>query len=216
MRRTLSEIERRSDLEKARDGAAEQLDRGRRRLEPLEAQRAEARAASRRFNAALAEVYRDPAAARREFNARARREGTAAASAEIARRPEQFGALRGTQLGPVRSVERSHAIANAARLESLGADHLRTTSSAWTRRDEYRAARAAVAGLETKIAELDVELARGGGSARLTHRLSRELRPLRPEQRRAVQRSLPLPQRRIFSATIAAAQSFAREQGHER
>jgi hypothetical protein len=43
-------------------------------------------------------VYRDPAAARQEFHVRARRDGVAAASAEIGWHPERFGSLRGVQI----------------------------------------------------------------------------------------------------------------------
>lgn len=216
MRRTLSEIERRSQLEKARDQAGEQLEHARRRLKPLEAQRAEARAASRRFNTALAEVYRDPGAARRKFHARARRDGVAAASAEIARHPERFGSLRGVQVGPVRSAERSAALEKAAQLDRLTREHFSTTRQAWANREAYHASRTSVAAAERNVANMNAALGGGIGSERLLHRLTHDVHRLRPQQRRTLQRTVPLPQRQILSAVLSASQSFAREQGHER
>lgn len=216
VRRSIGELERRMELEKARDRAGDDLDRARTRLAPIEAQPAEARAASRRFNAALAEVYRDPAAVRREFHARARRDGVAAISAEMARNPERFGELRGTRIGPIRSDERNAALRNAAKLEHLGGQHFHKVAEAWRRRDHYREARAGVTGAEHRVASLDGELRRDLGRVQVEQRLRRAVRALRPEQRQALQRSLPLPQRQMVTAALAAAQAFGREQGHER
>lgn len=65
---------------RSRDDTAEQFDRLRSRLAPLDAQCAEARAA------------------RRRLEARARQNGHAETAAEIGRHPERFGQLR---VGPV-------------------------------------------------------------------------------------------------------------------
>ncbi len=216
VRRTINELEKRIELETARDRVANELDRARSRAEPLAAERAEARNASQRFRAALAEVYRDPAAARREFHVRAARDGVAAASAEIGRHPEAFGELRGTQVGPIRSAERRDAIVASAKLEHLGAEHFRRTTEAWAGRGEYREAKASVAELGRRVNVLDSELARGPGSAQLEHRLTRQLRALQPAQRQSLQRALPVPHQRLLTAAMWAGHSFAREQGHER
>lgn len=216
MRRTINELERRIELETARDRVANELDRARSRVEPLTSQRAEALDASRRFRAALADVYRDPAAARREFHARAARDGVATAAAEIGRRPETLGELRGTQVGPIRSAGRREALEASAKLEHHGGEHVRRTTEAWAGRGEYRDARASVGHLDRRIKVLDSELARGPGSAQLEHRLTRELRALQPAQRQSLQRALPVPHQRLLTAAMWAGHSFAREQGHER
>jgi len=216
VRRTINELERRIEQETARDRVANELDRARNRAEPFAAQRVEARDASRRFREALAEVHRDPVAARREFRARAARDGVSAAAGEIGRHPEAFGELRGNQVGPIRSAERRDALAASAKLEHLGAEHVRRTSEAWAARGDYREAKTSVAEVDRRIKVLDSELARGPGSAQLEHRLTRQLRVLQPAQRQTLQRSLPIPHQRLLTAAMWAGHAFAREQGHER
>lgn len=216
VRRTINELERRIELETARDRVATELDRARSRAEPLAAERAGAREASLRFRAALTEVYRDPAAARGEFHTRAARDGVAAAAAEIGRHPEAFGELRGTQVGPIRSAARREALTASSKLEHLGAEHVRRTTEAWAGRGEYREARASVAELDRRVKVLDSDLARGPGSTQLQSRLTRELRALQPAQRQTLRRSLPVPHHRLLTAAMWAGHSFAREQGHER
>lgn len=216
MRRTVDALERRAELELVRDATSERLDRERVRLLPIEARYAEAREASRRFYTVLARVYSDPAAARRTFEARARRSGEAVTTAEIARHPERFGDLRGTQMGPVRSQERKEALHVASSLERLGADHLRGVRQLASTRAQYEGARAVVANLQRRVKHLDAELAREAGSATLRQRLGQQLRALKPAQRNALHRSLPISQRRLFTAALAAARAFANEQGHER
>jgi hypothetical protein len=185
-------------------------------VDPLTAQRAEAREASRRFRTALADVYRDPVAARREFHARAAREGVGAAAVAMGRNPEPFGELRGTQVGPIRSADRREAIAASPKLEHLGTEHVRRSTEAWAGRAEYLAAEASVADLDRRVKVLDSELARGPGSAQLEHRLTHQLRALQPAQRQSLQRSLPVPHQRLLTAAMWAGHSFAREQGHDR
>lgn len=216
MRKSIDRLERRVELEGRRDRAGEELDRARSRLTPLQGQRVEARKASQRFNTALKEVYRDPRAARREFHARAREEGIRGAAMEMARHPGRFGELRGSQVGPVRSTERNAALRSAAKLEHAGADHLRTTRAAWQGRHEYRAAHSSVSRLEQRVRDLDGILARTPGSAQLKLRIGRDLQRLQPLQRQTFQRSLPISKAQLVTATLVAAHSFAREQGHER
>jgi hypothetical protein len=176
----------------------------------------EAREASKRFDAALKEVYRDPRAARREFHARARDEGVRGAAMEMARHPARFGELRGTQVGPVRSAERTKALRSAAKLEHAGADHLRSTRTAWESRKEYRGARATVVRLERRVRDLDGVLARTPGSAQLKLQVGRDLHRLQPPQRQSFKRSLPISKAQLVTATLMATHAFAREQGHER
>lgn len=182
----------------------------------MRAQRAEAREASQRFKAALKEVYRNPAVARREFHARARDEGVRGAAMEMARHPGRFGELRGTQVGPIRSSERQAALESAAKLEHLGSSHLDKVRNAWEARHEYRGARATVSGLEQRVRDLDSILARTRGSEQLKLQLGRNLQRLQPLQQRSFQRSLPISKAQIVTATLMAAHTFAREQGHER
>lgn len=216
MRRTVSALERRTGLEQVRDRTNERLDRERVRLLPIEARYAEAREASRRFDAVLARVYSDPAAARHTFESQARRNGEAVTTAEIARHPERFGDLRGTQMGPVRSQERKDAFRFASSLERLGDDHLRGVRQLASTRAQYEGARAVVANLQQRVKHLDADLARETGSATIRQRLGQQLRALKPAQRNALHRSLPISQRRLFTAALAAARAFANEQGHER
>lgn len=216
MRRTIDTLERRIELEATRDAVGDELDRARMGLTRIEAQRAEAEGMSQRFDDALARVYRDPAVARSAFEARAREQGDGPTAGELSRDPDRFGELRGTQIGPVRSEERKEALRTVSDLERLGADHLRGTRQLSLTQDRYDAAKATVTDLEARVKGLDAELARGPGSATIRHRLEREIHAMRPAQRTALQRSLPIPQRRIVTAAVIAGRSFASEQGHER
>lgn len=162
VRETINHLDRRIQLEGTRERAIDELDRARVRQLPFTAQRAQARQASEQFRRAVAEVYRDPVAARRAFHAQA---GEIAA-AELRRHPERFGELRGTQLGPVRSAERAAALQSVPKLEHLGSEDLHRVREAWANRAEYRQARATVVHLERRIRGLDSELTRdAAGSA---------------------------------------------------
>lgn len=215
VRQTFHALERRLDREKVRDNIADQLDRAHSRLAPLEAQRAEAREASRRLETALSRVYRDPATARREFETHARESGQMAAI-RLGRHPERFGELRGTQIGPVRSQERNDALRVAGNLRRLGADHVRGLAQTSATQDQYRGLKTFASALDQRVKQLDAELARGPGSATLRHRLGHQLHALRPGRRQALRRSLPISHRRLFTAALTGARSFANEQGHER
>lgn len=216
MKRSVGALERRIELERTRDAARDELNRARVRLYPHVAKRAEGCEASRQFRVALAQVYRNPAEARQAFYARARSEGVSKAAEELSWRPERFGALRGVQVGPVRSPERNEALRNTPKLGHLGTEHLRRTREVWANRSEYRQARATVEFQEERVKQLDAQLARGSGSERIKQYLSRQLRAVQPAQRRQLYRSLPIPHRRLVSAVIAASRAFAHEQGHER
>lgn len=216
LRRSIGDLERRLELETARDRAGEELQRARMRAAPFQAQRAEARELSQRFRAALAEVYRNPVAARHEFHRRAQRDGVAVAAPEISRQPERFGELRGVQVGPIRSEGRRQAAEAAAKLEHLGGEHVVRIREAWASRGEHREVNSKAAELEHRVRALDAQLARGAGSAQLQHRIARELRALHPVQRQTFQRSLPMPHQRMLTAAMAVGHAFAREQGHER
>jgi len=220
VRSTIDALEKRIALEAVRDTAGEALDHARARLAPLEAERAAAHSASETFDGALAKVYRDPAAARSRFEAGAREHGEGAAAAELRNHPERFGEIRGTQIGPVRSEERKQALQVASDLDRLGTDHLRGVRQTALTSEPYHTLKATVADLDQRVKRLDVELARGPGSATLRSKLERQLQSLRPEQRTTLRRSLPVPQRGLVAGAIAtavaASRAFAQEQGHER
>jgi len=220
VRSTIDALEKRIALEAVRDTAGEELDRARARLAPLEAERAAAHSASETFDGALAKVYRDPAAARNTFEAKAQEHGEGPAAAELRSHPERFGELRGTQIGPVRSEERKQALQVASDLERLGTDHLRGVRQSSVTNEPYHTLKATVADLDAHVKRVDVELARGPGSATLRSKLDHQLQALRPEQRATLRRSLPGPQRYLVAGAIAAAvmasRSFAQEQGHDR
>lgn len=216
MRQAINHLDRRIQLERARDGAADDRDRAYVRLVHPVAERAQARQAAAQFRAALAEVYRDPMAARRAFYARAEQMGDSAAAAEMGRRPERFGKLRGRQIGPVRSAERAAARQAAPNLQHLGNEHVRRVRETWANRAEYGEARATVVRLERQIKTLDRELERGPGRAHLEQRLARQIQGLQPSQRRTLRRSVPIPHRKLLAAATMLGREFAQEQGNER
>jgi hypothetical protein len=135
---------------------------------------------------------------------------------EMARHPGQSGELRGTQVAPVRSAERTKALRSAPRLEHVGADHVRSTRAAWESRKEYRGASAAVVRLERRVRASDAVLARTPGSAQLRLQVGRDLHRLQPPQRKEFKRSLPISKAQLVTATTITTHVFAREQGHER
>lgn len=98
----------------------------------------------------------------------------------------------------------------------MGSNHLSKVRAAWEARHEYRGARASVSGLEQRVRDLDAILARTPGSAQIKLQLGRDLQRLEPLQQRSFQRSLPISKAQLVTATLVAAHSFAREQGHER
>src|SRR5690606_23817281 len=104
----------------------------------------------------------------------------------------------------------------SAQLHDLSSHHFSTVRRAWANREAYRASRANVAATEREVANTGAALSGGIGFERLRHRLTHDIQNLRPQQRRTLQRAVPLPQRQILTAVLSASQSFAREQGHER
>ncbi len=78
--------------------------------------------ASRAFDKALGDVYRDPARARQGFEAFARQRGAESAAQEMQRRPEQFGQLRAQEQRRAWGLIRSQDT-TAARGHAVGAAH---------------------------------------------------------------------------------------------
>lgn len=62
----------------------------------------------------FAGTYKDPDSARAAFDQAVRRQGIGAATRELERRPESYGAVRGWGLGPLKSQERREALAQAS------------------------------------------------------------------------------------------------------
>ena len=216
MKRLIAKLERRVELEKARARAGGELDRARAGLAPFTVQRGGAREAGARFNEALGKVYGDRLAARRAIRAFAQREGLGAAAREIASRPERFAELRGTEHGPIRSVEREEAVQQARKLSRATEDYLRNVGVAREHRPEYRRARAAMVQAELKVRKLDAKLERGPGAAQLRLRIREKVRALQPQVRREVNLRLSPSQRVLLGASLAVGVAFVREQGHER
>ena len=212
----IANLERRIELEKVRDRAGGKLDRVRADLAPLTAQRGEAREAAGRFNAALGEVYADRVAARRAIRTFAQREGVGAAAREIASHPERFGDLRGTERGPIWSVERKEALQHAGKVSRTAEEYLRKVGVAREYGPDYRRARAAVVQAEVKVHRLDSELERGPGAAQLRLRVREKVRSLQPQIRREVNLRLSPSQRLLLGTSLAVGVAFVREQGHER
>lgn len=212
----IAKLERRVELEKARDRAGGELDRARAELGRFTAQRREAREAAVRFRAALGDVYRDPVAARRVISGFARRDGVGAAAREIASHPERFGELRGAEHGPIRSAQRKGVLRHAGILSRTTEEYLRKVEAARGHGPEYRASRGAVVQAETKVRRLDAELGRGPGAAQLRLRIREKVRSLQPQVRREVNLRLSPSQRLLVGASLAVGVAFVREQGHER
>jgi hypothetical protein len=212
----IAKLERRVELEKARDRAGGALDRARTDLARFSGPRREAREAAVRFNGALGAMYRDRIAARRAIRAFAQREGVSAAAREIASHPERFGELRGAEHGPIRSAERKKVLQHAGETSRATEEYLRKVEFARGHGLEYRASRAAVVQAETKVRRLDGELERGPGAAQLRLRIGEKMRSLRPLVRRDVNLRLSPSQRLLVGASLAVGVAFVREQGHER
>ncbi len=100
--KALDEHERLAALKGDRARADQELAAARERLQRLNGAMERVRQASGRFDAALARVYRDPAAARTRFTRTAVEIGTERALAVLEAEPEQFGALK--------TVERRRAL----------------------------------------------------------------------------------------------------------
>ncbi len=203
-------------LERARDRAASELDRGRARLAPLTQQRGEARDAVRRFNAALGRVYDERVPARRAIQEFAQREGVTAVAREVAAHPDRFGNLRGSEVGPIRSPDRKQALQHAQQLSRASDEYLRKAAVTREHAGEYRRARTAVVQAEAKLRTLDAELGREPGAAQLKLQIREKLRPLQPQRRQEVNLRLSPSERLLLATTMAVGLAFAREQGHER
>ena len=212
----IAKLERRVDLEKARERAGGDLDRARAGLTRFKAHRWEAREAAARFKAALGDVYRDPVAARRAIKAFTRREGVGAAVREVGSHPERFGELCGAQHRPIRSAERKKVVLHAGKLSRASEEYLRKVEVARGHGPEYRKARLAVVKAEAKVRRLDAELERGPGAAQLRLRIRGKMRSLQPQVRREMNLRLSPSQRLLVGASVTVGVAFVREQGHER
>jgi relaxase-like protein/DNA relaxase TraI-like protein len=94
VRSALAEHERVAALKKERSGAEQELAAARERLQRLDRTMERVRHASHRLDAALAKVYRDPAAARARLARTGVEIGTERAIALLGAEPERFGALK--------------------------------------------------------------------------------------------------------------------------
>ncbi len=118
--KALDEHERLAALKAERARADQELAAARERLQRLNGAIERVRQASQRFDAALARVYRDPAAARARFTRTAVEIGTERAVALLGAEPEQFGALttverrRALGLGVVHDDRPAHLAAPSA------------------------------------------------------------------------------------------------------
>lgn len=161
-------------------------------------------------------MYGDRVAARRAIREFAQREGVTAVAREISSHPERFGALRGTERGPIRSAERRKAVEHARNLRRVSEEYLGKVGIVREQGPEYREARAAVVRAEAKVQRLDKKLERGPGAAQLRLRIREKMRSLRPQVRRDVHLRLSPAQRLLLGASLAVGVAFVREQGHER
>ena len=100
--KALDEHERLAALKAERARADQELAAARERLQRLNGAMERVRQCSQRFDAALARVYRDPAAARARFTRTAVGTGTERTVAVLGAEPEQFG--------PLKTVERRRAL----------------------------------------------------------------------------------------------------------
>ncbi len=203
-------------VEKARDKADAQLEGARAQLAPYLAQRAHVREAAERMNAAVGGAYADPVAARRAIREFAEQAGIAATARELTKHPERFGAVRGTEVGPIRSAERRQALQQVEPLSRACADYLGKRVVAREQRDGFREARTAVREAETRVRALDSELGRTPGVAQLRLQIAEKVRSLQPQRRQKVNLRLSRVERLLLGASMAVGVAFLREQGHER
>src|SRR5712692_427914 len=224
----LDEYERVAGLRNECTRAEQDLAAARDRLQRIEGAIERVDHASRRFDTALARVYRDPLAARASFTRTSAGQGVERASALLQTEPERFGALktvdrrRALGLGiahdntPARSAAPKAAV--CAR-EQAEADHalgaLLRAQARWTggqpevrgREKSAEAARAEVANIATRAADL---------LRRLTHELKHapSLRLLERSIGQVVDRLLPREialLRRVLTAPRAFIAFKARE-----
>ncbi len=95
--KALDEHERLAALKAERARADQELAAARERLQRLSGAMERVRRASERFDAALARVYKDPAAARARFTRTAVEIGAERATTRLGTEPEQFGALKAVE-----------------------------------------------------------------------------------------------------------------------
>ena len=77
---------------------------------------------SEAFDKTLKEVYRDPAEARRRYDALVEKEGTVKSVQMVRDNPEALGALKGSQVLWMANEERKNALEKAARLGDKARD----------------------------------------------------------------------------------------------
>ncbi|MCP3959292.1 MAG: relaxase/mobilization nuclease domain-containing protein [bacterium] len=120
LRATVEELARRREEERSRDA-----ERWGEQAAERQAQRLRHRlgAASRGFDERLGEVYRDPAGARRAFNAGVKNRGEKKALNSLAREPEKLGKVLGRG-GPFSSAQRWSAIEAAPQAATTARDFL--------------------------------------------------------------------------------------------
>jgi hypothetical protein len=169
-----------------------------------------ARSAAERFQLALAQVYRDPAAARQTFEAAVVQKGPAVALRSLQDSPEQFSELKSVQrrhlFGLARVDDPAGARAAAREAAQLGSQFVVAQRAA-------REMEGAVAGKgkshnspPAKVAALDREARRLPSTSELEYRLGRALRAITPRELDRLRLLVTAPQLALMKKIQAAVQ----------
>ncbi len=167
------------------------------------------------FDRALLDAYRDPAAARRDFEALAAREGPEAAARTMRQSPERFGPVvaeeRSKWLGIAREVDPAKGYEAARGAANVGEQYLHARSAAGPSYERLRET------LDTKGAEvrsLRHELAgltrKHGRPSEILERIGRRSQALSPAQAEGLTRALTPNQAAVVSKAVGLTTQMAR------
>jgi hypothetical protein len=168
------------------------------------------------FDRTLGEAYRDPASARRSFEALAAREGPEAAARAMRRRPEQFGPVVATEhtkwMGLAREVSRAEGYEAARGAANVGEQYVHTRIAAGsTGYEELRAALALkgreVQALQRELAQLTSSHGRPG---QILERIGQRAQALTTAQTNRLGRALSPPQMAVVSKATGLVAKAAR------
>ncbi len=177
------------DLEAARARVADHQWRGER-----------AEQASRSFDRALAEVYREPAKARQAYDELARAKGADHAAQELRERPEQFGHLQEVEqrrfFGLARTLDATQARERAGNAAELGWE-ASAAAAALPRPAELSRASAAVRQAEGRVQRLGRMLERGLDRTLSRARIGVSMQRLLPREVNDLQRWITAPHRQL-------------------
>ncbi|MEP0547687.1 MAG: relaxase/mobilization nuclease domain-containing protein [Rhodothermales bacterium] len=168
------------------------------------------------FDRALGEAYRDPAAARRSFEALAAQEGPEAAARTMRRTPEQFGPVVATEhskwMGLAREVSRAEGYEAARSAANVGEQYVHTR--AFVGGTGHEALRTSLASKGREVQSLQQELtqltSRHGQPTQILERIGQRAQVLTTAQTNHLGRTLSPPQMAVVSKAAGLAAKVAK------